>query len=102
MCELLGGMMCSATFYLSTGAQSKAIENDGCAIEGVWEQLGRCIAVGVVSGVVSKIPTRSLRAYHTRRFVVAGSARRKSDMIRTWFRIDVGIYSATDPVELNN
>ena len=65
-CEVLGGLLLtSVVFMASGGAQSRRSKGD-CTVTGVWENLGRLIAIAAASTVLAGVPCSFIPSLHTR------------------------------------
>eukprot|EP00928_Gymnodinium_smaydae_P097714 TRINITY_DN8919_c0_g1_i2.p1 TRINITY_DN8919_c0_g1~~TRINITY_DN8919_c0_g1_i2.p1 ORF type:complete len:531 (-),score=81.19 TRINITY_DN8919_c0_g1_i2:166-1713(-) len=67
MCKVFRVCMFNAFFYLNFGSQS-AKSGQTCLAEGLWEQIGRSIAVATVSFILGSGPLAVLTMLHARDF----------------------------------
>eukprot|EP00931_Biecheleriopsis_adriatica_P099742 TRINITY_DN7444_c0_g1_i4.p1 TRINITY_DN7444_c0_g1~~TRINITY_DN7444_c0_g1_i4.p1 ORF type:complete len:1138 (-),score=180.24 TRINITY_DN7444_c0_g1_i4:167-3511(-) len=91
ICRTLGALAVTALFFQTTGAVS--VESSAlCTSEGenVWNSLGECIAVALVTVILAAIPEMLLARLHTREFkhFEAEDLPERKEQLRIWQRND--------------
>merc|ERR1719356_2108519 len=82
MCKTISSLMINALFFQSTGAMAADSDSD-CMIQGIWEQLGKCIAVGLFATLFAHIPMAIFTTLHSRDFRPCRPDERE-DVLKKW------------------
>ena len=90
----LGGLLLTSVFFMASGgAQCRRSKGD-CTVTGVWENLGRLIAIAAASTVLAGVPCSFIPSLHTRGYKKCGpkgsSAWRRQ--LRAWRIQDVTVW----------
>merc|ERR1712008_295409 len=98
ICDLATAFALAAFFFQTSGGAQA--EDSQCEPEGLWENLGQIIAVGIVTMIVGVLPSMILSKLHNRDFITHATDEERQRQLRLWRLQDGFIFVAMSVIIL--